>query len=215
MTIFKKSIRRLGGRTNSHQFSSVDAGMEKMDRLLEQGKPVGMVGNVYYLDYLPEIYRFHFTGHNLVVYTEKDGAYEVSDPLLEDVSSISAEKLKAARFSPIFPRTRGRLYYIEDVGHATVTPAGVIESINEVCYNMVVPPIPWIGCRGIQTLAKRIARYPRQYPEKDIVRYLSNIVQMQEVIGTGGAASVLCTLPSSRKQRKDSTIRLYLQCRPD
>ena len=47
-------------------------------------------------------------------------------------------------------------------------------------------PLPWIGIRGIQHLAQRIAKLdPAQSKYNRL--YLTHIVRMQEEIGTGGA----------------------------
>jgi len=187
VSIFRKSIERLGGKIALRKFNDEQLGMEALDQLLAQGKPAAVVTNVYYLDYLPEYFRFQFSGHNLVVYGKEQDEYLVSDPVIETLERVSGEQLQRARFAQASPRPKGKIYYIESMGAAPPLAAQIRKSIDEVCYNMTVPPLPWLGCNGIQLLAKKIKAYPRKYDEATINAYFSNIIQMQEVIGTGGA----------------------------
>ncbi len=188
VSIFKKSIRRLGGSIALKTFSREQEGMAALDKLLEQGKPVAVVTNVYYLDYLPEYFRFQFSGHNLVVYGKQDGQYMISDPVIEEMSWISADQLRQARFAQATPRPKGKMYYIENAGSLNGDLSlSIWQSIDQVCYNMTVPPMPWFGTNGILLLARKLRKYPKKYDTTTINLYLSNIIQMQEVIGTGGA----------------------------
>lgn len=185
--IFRKSVERLGGEVIIKKFGSVEKGMEELDRLLDNGQPVAVVTNVYYLDYLPEYFRFQFSGHNLIVYGRDGDDYLISDPVMEGFEKISRDQLERSRFSQSQPRPKGKLYYIDKINYNPDLLEGQVKrSINEVCYNMTAPPVPWVGCNGIQLLAKKIKGYPRKLNPRKVKLYLSNIIQMQEVIGTGG-----------------------------
>ena len=85
--------------------------MLALDQMLEKGQPVGMLTSVFYLNYLPAAYRFHFNAHNIIVFGKENGKYLVSDPVMEYTTEISYEDLVRARFAKGMPEPSGRMYY--------------------------------------------------------------------------------------------------------
>ena len=71
--------------------------MTELDKMLDKGQPVGMLTSVFYLDYLPAAYRFHFNAHNIIVYGKEDDKYLISDPVMEGVTSLSSYELERVR----------------------------------------------------------------------------------------------------------------------
>lgn len=187
VNIFKKSVERLGGKVVIKSFRNPEKGMKFLDDMLEAGKPVALVTNVYYLNYLPRYFRFQFSGHNLIIYGKEGDEYLISDPVMEGIERISKEQLQRSRFAKTRPRPNGKLYFIENIAKPLSMERQIKQSIKETCYNMTAPPVPWVGCNGIQLMAKKIKAYPDKLDNETIALYLSNIIQMQEVIGTGGA----------------------------
>lgn len=184
--IFKRVTQRLGIKIEREQFRNPQKGMEQLDNILRSGKPVGMLSGVYYLDYLPEAFRFHFNAHNLVVYGKEDGQYQVSDPILESTTVISPEALVKARFAKGFPEPKGKMYYVLSVPEKIDLPKAIRAGIKQTCFFMLSPPINYAGVNAIHLLANRIANYPTKLSPRQAVLYLGNIIRMQEEIGTGG-----------------------------
>ncbi len=184
--IFKRVTQRLGVKIKMQNFSDPPNGMNTLDAALEQGIPVGLLAGVYYLSYLPEVYRFHFNAHNLIVYGKENGEYLVSDPVLEDTARIAPEDLMRARFAKGFPEPKGKMYYIESVPkHIDLTKA-IISGIKQTCFFMLSPPVPWFGINAIYLLARKLEKYPQKLTPRQCQLYLGNIIRMQEEIGTGG-----------------------------
>jgi hypothetical protein len=53
---------------------------------------------------------------------------------------------------------------------------------------MLWAPVPFAGIKGIRFLSRRLRRWPHKIKDPEKLRlYVSNIVRMQEEIGTGGA----------------------------
>jgi len=52
---------------------------------------------------------------------------------------------------------------------------------------MLKIPIPLFGVKGIRFLARQIRKWPKKLGDKTASLYLSQVVRMQEEIGTGGA----------------------------
>lgn len=184
--IFKRVTQRLGIQIEREKFSDPQKGMNSLDSVLATGKPVGMLSGVYYLDYLPEAFRFHFNAHNLVVYGKEATQYLVSDPILETTTSISPEALVKARFAKGFPEPKGKMYYIRSVPEKIDLHKAIRSGIQQTCFFMLSPVINYAGVKAIHLLANRIAAYPKKLTQRQSVLYLGNIIRMQEEIGTGG-----------------------------
>lgn len=184
--IFKRVTQRLGIKIHTQQFSSEQKAMQALDAALDQGIPVGMIAGVYYLDYLPEAFRFHFNAHNLVAFGKKDGQYQISDPVLEGTSLIGPEALGKARLAKGFPEPKGKMYYIREVPEQIDFAKGIRDGIKQTCFFMSSPPVPWFGVNAIHLLARKIAQYPQKLTPRQCTLYLGNIIRMQEEIGTGG-----------------------------
>lgn len=186
-SIFKRVTKSLGVEVVTQKFRSQDKAMATLDEVLQSGKPVGMLSSVYYLPYLPEAFRFHFNAHNLIAYGKQDGIYHISDPVMENVTTILPEDLVKARFAKGTPEPRGYMYYIKSVPKEIDFAAAIQKSIKNNCYMMLSPPLPWFGINAVFLLSKKIRKYPTQLTPRKAQLYLGNIIRMQEEIGTGGA----------------------------
>lgn len=184
--IFKRVTQRLGIRIRRMSFRDPEEGMAALDRVLQQGIPVGLLAGVYYLDYLPEAFRFHFNAHNLVATGKRNGRYDISDPILEHATVIGPQALQSSRFAKGFPEPKGKMYYVTGVPGQIDFSKGIRAGIKRTCFFMLAAHLPWIGTRGIHTLAQKIEQYPQKLGKRKSDLYLGNIIRMQEEIGTGG-----------------------------
>jgi hypothetical protein len=185
--IFKRVCKRLGIQMHKEQFSSEVRAMEELDKMLDKGTPVGILTSVYYLPYLPDLLRFHFNAHNLVVYGKKNGHYLVSDPVMETTTEISHKDLQRARFAKGALAPRGSMYYSTHVPGSVDLKKPIIQGIKKTAADMTEIPIPLFGVKGQRYLSKKIKSYPKKLDARKASLYLGNIVRMQEEIGTGGA----------------------------
>jgi hypothetical protein len=184
--IVKFVTKQLGITIHSERFSDQDKAMKALDDVLATGKPVGILGSVFYLPYLPEAFRFHFNAHNFVVYGKENGEYLVSDPIMETVTRIAAEDLVKCRFAKGVPEPRGFMYYVTGIKDKPDFGKAIQKGIKRTCL-MMFGPLPWFGNSAIPLLANRIASYPKKLTPRKAALYLGNIIRMQEEIGTGGA----------------------------
>ena len=190
-TIFKKACKRLHISYEYRTFRNREKGEIALDGYLEKKQAVGLRGNIYWLSYIPEKFRFQFNAHHLVVYGKnQDETYAVSDPVLETVSTCSSHSLNKARFSkgPLSPK--GLLFFPRKPEHAIESKlaSAVRSSIRETTQRMLYSPLPFAGIRGIRYLSRQMSRWPQKLQNLDQQKlYLANVVRMQEEIGTGGA----------------------------
>jgi hypothetical protein len=185
--IFKRVTRRLGIRVKRRKFSNPDKAMEELDRMLEQGRPVGLLVGVFHLPYFPKEYRFHFNAHNITVFGKEGDRYYVSDPVMENVETLSFEELKKVRFSKGTYPPKGRMYYIESVPAQPEIRSAIVKGIRNTAKDMLTIPIPMFGIDGIRYLARKLRKWPAKLGDKAAALNLSQVIRMLEEIGTGGA----------------------------
>lgn len=182
--IIKGLAKPLKAKFAFETFSKPEAGKKRLDELLAQGKVVGVQSSVYWLPYFPPDMRFHFNGHNLLVYDREGDDYLISDPVFETPVRCASADLQRARFAKGVLAPKGLLYYPQEIGDKCVRPDAVLAAIRKNC-KIMLGPIPIVGIRGMRFLAKKIRKLPSD--SSDTKAFVGHIIRMQEEIGTGGA----------------------------
>jgi hypothetical protein len=185
--IFKRVTHRLGIRVKRKKYSNPDKAMQELDELLARGTPVGMLVGVFHLPYFPREYRFHFNAHNITVFGKEGDRYLVSDPVMENIETLSYEELKKVRFARGTYPPRGRMYYIDKVPAKPDFRSAIIKGIRKTASDMLTIPLPMFGIDGIRYLAKNLRKWPAKMGEKTAALNLAQVIRMLEEIGTGGA----------------------------
>lgn len=185
--IFKKAADTLGIKIYRKKFRDPQESMQALDDALARGIPVGMQVGVFHLAYFPRHYRFHFNGHNLVAFGKENGRYLISDPVMEEVQTLSSEELMKVRWARGPFQPKGHMYYFVKVPGGIDLKAAIVKGIKGSCRNMLGIPIPLFGVRGIRYLSREVKKWPERLGDKKAVLYLGQLIRMQEEIGTGGA----------------------------
>lgn len=185
--IFSNVCKRLNIKYVNEKYKNMEQGMQALMNNLDQGIPTGCQVSVFYLPFLPEVFRFHFNAHNLIVFGEENKVFHISDPVLESAVTINYDDLAKARYAKGFPEPKGRMYYITRTTSNPDVLSAIRKGIKQTIFFMTSPPIPWFGVNAIRFLAKQIAHYPNQLDARKATLYTGNIIRMQEEIGTGGA----------------------------
>jgi len=183
--IFNRLAKRLGLKIKRQKFSSEANAVKALDANLKNNIPSGLQVGVYNLTYFPDEYRFHFNAHNLVVYGKTDTDYLISDPVMENVTTLTHEELNKVRFAKGAFAPKGQIYYPIQIPEKVDLKSAIIKGINNTCRDMLAP-MPIIGVRGIRLVAGRIRKWPLKHGVKKANHYLAQMVRMQEEIGTGG-----------------------------
>lgn len=185
--IFRRVTRRLGIRVKRFKFKNREKAMKSLDNLLEKGIPVGLLVGVYHLPYFPKEYRFHFNAHNITVFGKEGDRYLVSDPIMENVETLTYEELLRVRFAMGTYPPQGRMYYITHVPSQVDIKPAIIKGIRKTAKDMLTIPVPMFGIDGIRFLAKKMRKWPSVLGEKSAALNLGQVIRMLEEIGTGGA----------------------------
>lgn len=185
--IFKRAARRLGFTVKRKKFRNQDKSMIALDRLLSKNIPVGMLVGVYHLSYFPAPYRFHFNAHNIVVFGKKEEAYHISDPIMEQYTSLTYKELKRVRYAKGLFAPNGHMYWAETIPENPDLTTAIIKGIRQTAKDMLGIPIKMFGVKGIRFMAKKVRNYPKKLGKRKASQFLGQIVRAQEEIGTGGA----------------------------
>jgi len=184
-SIFKKFAKRVGIKIKREKFKNPSEAKARLDENLARNNPVGLQVGVYNLTYFPDEYRFHFNAHNLVVYGKDKNSYLISDPIMEQVTSLTEKELEKVRFAKGAFAPKGHIYYPIDFPKELDLKNAIKKGINQTCKDMLAP-IPILGVRGMKLVANLIRKWPKKYGTRKANHYLGQIVRMQEEIGTGG-----------------------------
>lgn len=185
--IFRRATRRLGIRVATRRFPNPEEAMDALDANLAQGIPTACLVGVFHLPYFPPHYRFHFNAHNLVVFLREGSTYFVSDPVMQEVTTLTRDELALVRFAKGTAAPRGKMYWIEHVPENPPMRQAILKAIRRNMYDMLDIPLPFFGVKGIRYLAGCVERWPQRLGPSKAALYLGQVVRMQEEIGTGGA----------------------------
>lgn len=183
--IFSRLAKRLGIKIKRQKFSGSQAAEKALDDNLQKNIPSGLQVGVYNLTYFPDDYRFHFNAHNLVVYGKESDNYLISDPVMETVTSLTAEELDRVRFAKGAFAPKGQIYYPVHIPEEIDFKKAITKAIKATCRDMLAP-MPIIGVAGMKYVAKQMRKWPVKLGVRKANHYLAQIVRMQEEIGTGG-----------------------------
>lgn len=183
--IFNRFAKRVGVKFKREKFKNPALAKARLDESLEKNNPVGLQVGVYNLTYFPDEYRFHFNAHNLVVYGKDGDRYLISDPVMEEVTTLSAKELEKVRFAKGAFAPKGHMYYPVEFPEELILEKAIVKGIRHTCRDMLAP-VPYVGVKGIRTIAKLIRKWPKKKGVKTANHYLGQLVRMQEEIGTGG-----------------------------
>lgn len=186
--IFKRTCKSLNIPVVRKKFSSKEAAEKFLNECLEKGQPVGCQVGVYYLTYFPKEYRFHFNAHNLIVYGSEEDKYLISDPVMEDVTTLTRYELERVRFAKGALAPKGQVYYPANTVNVTddqmrnAIKTGIKRNIRD----MIHIPGPIAGVSGIAFTGRKIKKWRDKLGLQTAGLYLAQLVRMQEEIGTGG-----------------------------
>lgn len=183
--IFKKFANRVGIKIKKEKFKNPKTAKARLDENLQNNNPVGLQVGVFNLTYFPDDYRFHFNAHNLIVYGKTDSTYLISDPIMENVTSLTYKELEKVRFAKGAFAPKGHIYYPINFPKELDLKPAIIKGIQQTCKDMLAP-IPILGVNGEKFVANLIRKWPKKHGVKKANHYLGQIVRMQEEIGTGG-----------------------------
>jgi len=136
--IFNRFAKRVGVKVKREKFKNPKVAKARLDENLKNNNPVGLQVGVYNLIYFPDEYRFHFNAHNMVVYGKKDGDYLISDPVMENVTTLTENQLEKVRFAKGAFAPKGHIYYPTLFPEKLELEKAIVKGIKQTCRDMTM-----------------------------------------------------------------------------
>ena len=183
--IFSKAAKRLGIKIKRQRFSNPKEAQAALERNLENKIPTGLQVGVFHLTYFPEEYKFHFNAHNLVVYGKEGDRFLISDPVMNETTTLTEKELERVRYAKGVMAPKGHMYFPTDIPATLELEKAIVKGIKDTC-NKMLAPVPIIGVKAIRWVARSIPKWADKKGAKTTNHYLGQLIRMQEEIGTGG-----------------------------
>jgi hypothetical protein len=186
--IVKGVQKRLGIKfwMKTYKYKDQQEAMDNLDRLLSEGKPVGLQMNVSFLEYFCGEFRIPINGHMATIHSREGEDYIVSDPLFDSPKRVKRDDLRKARFAKGPNAPRGFIFYPLEVPETIDYKKAIEKSVKHVIFMMLQPMFPYYGILGIKTFS-RYVRKLQNHPDKKFIRaFIGHVVIFQEDQGTGG-----------------------------
>ncbi|WP_367331515.1 BtrH N-terminal domain-containing protein [Sphingobacterium multivorum] len=176
--------KNLGLELNVHETSSKVKAWQAVRQLLDEGQPVGLKLDAYYLEYFTK--PFHFAGHYVAIYGYDDEhAYLVDTRQQGGSVKTSLASLALARAEK-GPMSSKNLYYtiagnMENVDLKEVLIAAMVNNAKQY----LAPPINNISYKGILKTSEEVMNWFKT--SQAIESEFKMAASLMEKAGTGGA----------------------------
>ncbi len=175
--------KRLGYTVEVIRSSNPEEAMKAAVELLEKGLPVLINTDIKYLDYFKS--STHFAGHRVVlVGTNEDGKYLISDSEFPTIQEISAESLMKARQSDIPPFGEPNLAVVFTGRGRKPEPNDFIDALVSCGIRMLFPENPLFGVTGMLRASREMGRWNEMSETPEFAaRFAYQVIEKR---GTGG-----------------------------
>jgi hypothetical protein len=175
---------RLGLAFTILETSSVDKAWHNVRRCVDQGIPVGLKLDSYYLDYFAN--KVHFAGHYAVLYGyDEENAYMADTSQQGGMVETRLTNLSLARNAKGPMSSRNRSFTLDPVDALPPLIPAIRAALTNNALDYLNPPIRNIGNKGIVRMSSEILKWPSRV--KNYEHDLCLIALLMERAGTGGA----------------------------
>ena len=185
-SIVKGVQKRLGIKFCIKTYDNEQVAMDELDRLLDEGKSVGVQVSVAYLEYFLGNFRMPFNGHMTIVSGREGDEYIINDPLFDYPTRARKDEMREARFAKGPNAPKGFMFYPLEIPETIDYKKAIKKAVKHVHFMMLQPMFPYYGVLGIKTFARMIKRLQNNQNKKFVRGLIGHIVIFQEEQGTGG-----------------------------
>lgn len=180
--------KRTGVVFKSTRYRDPEEAESELNRMLDQGQPVGLQVDFFYMDFFPPWHRVHINVHYIVVIGREGDHYLVSDCYHPVVARLHRDSLRKGRFARGSMAPRGLMFYPVNVPARIPVEIGIRKGLKKTIFNMLKIPMPFLGVKGIRRFSDKITDWPRYAKDTDhLAHNIFMITTMLEDQGTGGA----------------------------
>ncbi|GIP18637.1 lantibiotic ABC transporter [Paenibacillus montaniterrae] len=164
--------------------SSIDKAWQNVRNSIEQGVPVGLKLDSYYLDYFTS--NVHFAAHYAVIYGFSDEyAYMADTKQQGGQLKTRLTSLAAARNAKGPMSSRNRSIILTPISELPPIIPAIRESLTKNAHDYLNPPIRNVGYKGILKMSAEMKKWPSR--SSNIEHDLCLTALLMERAGTGGA----------------------------
>jgi hypothetical protein len=176
--------RNLNVELIAQETSSTSKAWDNVRRELDNGKPVGLKLDCYFLEYFSR--PFHFAGHYATIYGyDNQQAYLVDTRQQGGLVKTSLKSLESARAARGPMSSRNLSYIIKKTNQTFDLSVAIRRAIKNNANAYLNPPIKNINFKGIEKASKEIIKWFNA--TKDVEGDFSATAMLMEQAGTGGA----------------------------
>jgi len=192
-TVINNVADRIGINIFRKKFKSTNEAMQLANEKIDQGIPVTLSVDMFYMKYLPVIMQIHIPFHFIVLVGRDDTHYYVSDPYFQGIGKITKEELRLAWDTNSLLAKDNFLAYVVDTPKEVDWKKPILKSINATCNNELLGPVvrqilPIFGYEGIKFFAKEMLKWPEKYRANKLREGMLYTPIIFEEQGTGGGA---------------------------
>ena len=182
--ISHKLAQNLGLELEIQETSSVNKSWLNVKSKIDQGIPVGLKLDSYYLDYFTN--KVHFAAHYVAMYGYDDNfAYLIDTDQQGSKVKTSLESLALARNAKGPMASKNLSYTITKPSEISSLKEIIPEAIRRNAQEFLNPPIKNIGYKGIEKTGKEMKKWFNK--SQDVKDDLILVATLMERAGTGGA----------------------------
>lgn len=169
---------------DTKETSSVKQAWQNVIVSIDNGIPVGLKLDSFYLDYFTK--KFHFAGHYVAIYGyDNEYAYLVDTQQQGGNVKTSLKSLELARNAKGPMSSKNKSYTISATGSGYDLMQSIKSAIRNNANDYLNPPINNIGYKGILKTSTEIKKWFKH--SKDVERDFKTTAMLMESAGTGGA----------------------------
>jgi len=185
----RKNIEKLlGVKMGSSTFKDPVKAEAELDNLLDEGIPVAVQVDFFYMDYLPAWQRVHINVHFVTIIGRNGNKYLLSDIYYPKVVEIEKDTLRKGRFAGGSMAPNGFMFYIKSIPPKPDYEKAIRKGIKKAIFNMLKIPIPFLGVKGIEMFSRKITDWPKYARDEEHLSHeIMKINVLLEDQGTGGA----------------------------
>jgi len=173
-----------GAPLDLQTFEEPDAAWEGAKGSIDEGRPVLLLTDLYYLDHYGK--SAHFPGHAVVLAGYDDEFVYLSDTAFEDLQRCRISSLREARHGdhPAF-KLEGHMFTVAGEARADALRAGAGTAIERAAKEMIEPTFgEFAGLPAVRRLAGEAGDWPQQAEDWQwCARFAYQVIERR---GTGG-----------------------------
>lgn len=174
------------------KLKTTDMAIELINNKIDNGIPVAVCVDMFYMKYLPPFLQIHVPFHFVVLFGRDEDSYSVSDPYYSDVGNLSVDHLRKAISTHALFSNDNLVVYLKNKPINIDWKYAIKKALTRTSHKMNpggflnAPGI--LGVSGIKTFAKKMLSWSKKFSGLALREGILFTATGFEEQGTGGGA---------------------------